>query len=773
MHDEVAGRQPLQDVARDDTAKSAGTPDANRAEELAIRDEHQPVRAAREASVEAAFDEGHGARRRRLGEPADRADLATGLGQEVGEAGRLVRREDDPGAIGRPALHRLRDLARPTGGELRLVPAEGVAHAQAAGSHCPRRFRFPGQLERPRAHQAALPWALLEVGRRPRLREVAGDGQLGTPFLGLAPEEVSCLGDVAGLVEDEQGVGRDVVQAGRRGEQACPDFGRVADIDGTRGHVPVVGAGRSTTAAVRRLEGGETLQVRGEALSQPGSAAAPEALPDRRRALAREEKLAGGEQGDGIERADGPLVRRVEASKRVDFVAEELDPDGKRAARREHVDEPPATGELAATGHFQHRHVAEVEELGEKPLRPDAGTRAEDGGLLGKVGRLDRVLQQGLHGRHEHPCPARAPRGECCDPGGGLVGDQLAALIGEGGPRLEDRHRLGVAEPCRELLGDAIADLGVPRNPAEPLADGIGGKSRGEVGLRAVGHVGEAGVAAGGFGLFARAQSLAKGPERATAVEERREGFQVGQPPAGSALAARPGLRGRRSRRRGRCAPRVLDLGIHLGDVEVRTAVALVARPGETARVGLLIDPRVEPSLRSALASSECARGRHSVASAGRTRRQPVFVRRMPSSSGGPSMAPGGATRSSSAGRSSKGLNRLAALFVPSRAQASTASAAASSSSSSRRRSDGWNLLRTWSTLFRPGSPIPTRSRLNFSEPSSPMIDRRPLWPPAPPPSRNRSFPKGRAKSSVTTSISLSGARSRRAPSEPRGRSRS
>ena len=41
------------------------------------------------------------------------------------------------------------------------------------------------------------------------------------------------------------------------------------------------------------------------------------------------------------------------------------------------------------------------------------------------------------------------------------------------------------------------------------------------------------------------------------------------------------------------------------------------------------------------------------------------------------------------------------------------------------------------------------------------MIERRPLWPPGPPPSRKRSLPNGSAKSSTTTSISVSGARSR------------
>ena len=49
-----------------------------------------------------------------------------------------------------------------------------------------------------------------------------------------------------------------------------------------------------------------------------------------------------------------------------------------------------------------------------------------------------------------------------------------------------------------------------------------------------------------------------------------------------------------------------------------------------------------------------------------------------------------------------------------------------------------------------PGSPIPTRRRLNFSVPSSSIIERNPLWPPWLPPSLKRSLPNGRAKSSAT-----------------------
>ena len=59
-------------------------------------------------------------------------------------------------------------------------------------------------------------------------------------------------------------------------------------------------------------------------------------------------------------------------------------------------------------------------------------------------------------------------------------------------------------------------------------------------------------------------------------------------------------------------------------------------------------------------------------------------------------------------------LKRLAALLVPSRAHASTASAAASSSSSSRCCSSGANVVRTWSTrvAVRVADPDPQPAEL-------------------------------------------------------------
>ena len=145
----------------------------------------------------------------------------------------------------------------------------------------------------------------------------------------------------------------------------------------------------------------------------------------------------------------------------------------------------------------------------------------------------------------------------------------------------------------------------------------------------------------------------------------------------------------------------------------------------------------------------------------GRIRRQPVFVRRTPSASAGPPTSPALAGASPSSVRvpaagawRSHALNRLAAFEVPWRTHDSTASAEASSRIGSRAVSSAVNRLGRGRPRHAPGSPIPTRRRLNFSLLRSAMIERSPLWPPCDPASRNRSLPNGSAKSSATTSRS-------------------
>ncbi len=121
----------------------------------------------------------------------DDGDRVAGLAEDVGEARRLVGGEHDPGAVGSPGLDGLGESTGTTGRQDRLPPAERIARRQPAAGHrgVLGRHRFPGQLERPRGDEAALPVARRQVGRRPVLRQLAGLDQLRATLVGLAPQE--------------------------------------------------------------------------------------------------------------------------------------------------------------------------------------------------------------------------------------------------------------------------------------------------------------------------------------------------------------------------------------------------------------------------------------------------------------------------------------------------------------------------------------------------------------------------------------------------------
>ena len=79
----------------------------------------------------------------------------------------------------------------------------------------------------------------------------------------------------------------------------------------------------------------------------------------------------------------------------------------------------------------------------------------------------------------------------------------------------------------------------------------------------------------------------------------------------------------------------------------------VIGRVGQAEAIGTeRVRLAVEPGLDLLAQRSPASEG-HSAPSGGLAFRQPVFVRRMPSGPGGPSTAPGGAERSSSAGRNS------------------------------------------------------------------------------------------------------------------------
>ena len=255
-----------------------------------------------------------------------------------------------------------------------------------------------------------------------------------------------------------------MVEAGGRGEVRRPDLGRVADGKRT-GRATDVGRGGLAQGIVRALEAGK---VRGEPLGELRRHR-PESLAEPRHASRGQQELARGEQQRLVDRANGALIGRIERAQRVDLVPEELEPDRQRQGRREDVDDAAPAGELAPPGDFEDGDVAQVEQLAQERVLADAGAEPHAAHLDREVVGGDRVLEEGLHARHEDPGTPAAPRGERRNTGRRLVGDELTALVGQRRARFQHNDGLRVAEPRAELFGDAIADLRVTRDPHQAL----------------------------------------------------------------------------------------------------------------------------------------------------------------------------------------------------------------------------------------------------------------------------------------------------------------
>ena len=233
------------------------------------------------------------------------------------------------------------------------------------------------------------------------------------------------------------------------------------------------------------------------------------------------------------------LVGRVEGPERVDLVAERLDANRELRRGREDVDDAAAARELAAAGDLEDRLVAQLEELAQqRRLRDPRRRPAARAAAPGRSSGGDRVLDQRLDAGHEDPRPPASPRRERRDARRRLVRDQLASLVGQRGPRLQDGDCRWIAGPRSQLLRDAIADLRVARDPDDPLP-GDKGEGRREVALGAVRHRGDAGVPSGGRRRRRdRAEPLPERLERTRSPDQPRQRREVRDPPAG-ALALR------------------------------------------------------------------------------------------------------------------------------------------------------------------------------------------------------------------------------------------
>ena len=136
VDDEVAGREALEDVPGHDPAHRLRPADADVAEQLAVGDEDEAVRPAVEPAVQAPVDHRHGARRWRLRDRVRDAGRVAALLEELREARRLVRGDDDAGArFDAPAV-----LAEPADPPLRRCARRGPAAASARASRTGRRW---------------------------------------------------------------------------------------------------------------------------------------------------------------------------------------------------------------------------------------------------------------------------------------------------------------------------------------------------------------------------------------------------------------------------------------------------------------------------------------------------------------------------------------------------------------------------------------------------------------------------------------------------------
>ena len=475
-----------------------------------------------------------------VGDRVRDAGGVAGLLEELGEPRRLVRGDDDA----RRRARRPSPRQRSTASAIRAPRPGG-----SCGSRQPN--RSPDDLPPPAIAPLASDSQVSSSVRAPSSRRFQSRGgrsvggqsfgsspareEVGAPLVGLAPQELRRLAEVARLVEDEQRLGPEVVERGRGREQRRPDLGGVADGRGARF---ATGAGRSRSRSRSRSSSRcrgahEPLEVLAEPLRQPPRHRAEPLAQPVGPALGHEE-LRRREQHHALDLAGRALVGRVEGAQRVDLVAERLDPDRQLRRRREDVDDAAAARELAAARDLEDRRVAELEQRGQQAALADPSADPELQRRLGQVVGRDRVLDQRLDAGDEDPRLPAAPRRQRRDARRRLVGDELAALVGEGRPGLEHRDRSRIADPRRELLGDAIADLRVARDPADPLA-GHERERRREVALGAVRHRGDPGVAAGVRRRRGdRSEPLPQRRERARVAEQPRQSREIRQAPARS-----------------------------------------------------------------------------------------------------------------------------------------------------------------------------------------------------------------------------------------------
>ena len=415
VDDEVARRQPLEDVARDDPAQGSRPPDADGPEQLAVGDEGEAVRAADEPAVQAPVDERDRTRRRRLRDPSRRcrtgwsASARRSASRGAWSEARTIRC-----AVAAPALDGLDQAAGPTRRQGGLPPAERVARRQAAARH----RGVLGRLGSPRsargsARRRAGPSSRAAAGtsraspsaarRRPRARRGARrPGATGT----RRPRRCRRARRGRAACPARGGRDRSPGRGGRprprrrprrpwRGRRAAPprpDAAAAARI----GSVPSSPSNRARSAASRSGS---------RAADRPRRSRIAVAPPGRQQELGR------GQEHGPIDRrrpSAGRSGRTRAASRsrrRRTRCGSGSGSDGGKTSTM-----PPRRAEFAAAGDLGDRHVAEVEELVQQGVLVEAGAGPQLARRVREVGRGDRVLEERLDARDEDPRTAARAR---------------------------------------------------------------------------------------------------------------------------------------------------------------------------------------------------------------------------------------------------------------------------------------------------------------------------------------------------------------------------
>ena len=196
-------------------------------------------------------------------------------------------------------------------------------------------------------------------------------------------------------------------------------------------------------------------QVSGRPSGRRDDAARPESGPRKGvvGASPGDKEFARRQEGGACRRTDRPLVgvqadQRQAGSHATRHAEEEVDPDRQGLPGRGRVPLPPRLA-ARATQQLRRGRLVAQESQGRtvEGVEADPGARRERPRRGGGHVRIDRSLEKRLDAGDEDPGPTASPGGEGGHTGGRFIGHELAPLVRQGRARLEDRHRLRVAQP--------------------------------------------------------------------------------------------------------------------------------------------------------------------------------------------------------------------------------------------------------------------------------------------------------------------------------------